>query len=68
MIKTTDGRTISAQYGDKILNIGPKAKAFDPFEERFILSSYFARYFSPNVEAVKAKETVVAPVLDEPVE
>ena len=68
MIKTTDGRTIRAQYGDKVLEIGPKAREFGQFESRFILSDYFARNWSPNVEAVKAKEAVAAPELDTPAE
>jgi len=65
LIKTNDGRTIEAQYGDKILEIGPKAQEYGPDEARFILSPYFARNWSPNVEAVKPKEKVVAAVSED---
>lgn len=60
LIKTNDGRTIRAQNGDKVLEIGPKAQEFGPDEARFILSPYFARNWSPNVEAVKPKDKIVA--------
>ena len=65
LIKTNDGRTIEAQYGDKILEIGPKAQEFGQFEARFILSPYFARNWSPNVETVKPKEKVMAAVSED---
>ena len=67
-IKTTNGKTIKANYGDEVLEIGPKAKEFGPEESRFILSGYFARNFSPNVEAVspKAKEIATEPAETDP--
>ena len=67
LFRTTDGRTIRAQYGDQTLVIGPKAKEFGQFESRFLASSYFARNFSAHVETVTVV-TVAAPPADDKTE